>query len=234
MTPLISELIRFAPNPESFMWFDAGKLHNAWFDKDNCYNSNNEQIRIEDAMQLPFPRTAIAATDARNEKFVICLLQGESSVTATGFKVNPLALLAPFAYVYDPADGIKIITKDQGRIAEYRNWFKTIASVLIRINVQVECFKPTANDTFINRKRIAKGKSPLSFSWHTVTIEPKKIRSQSLGGSHASPRLHDRRGHWRTYKSGKKVWIKACKVGDASKGVVFKDYQVKQSVSAVQ
>ena len=41
--------------------------------------------------------------------------------------------------------------------------------------------------------------------------------------------VHDRRGHWRTYPSGKRGWVKACKVGDASKGVVFKDYEVVTS-----
>jgi hypothetical protein len=28
-------------------------------------------------------------------------------------------------------------------------------------------------------------------------------------------------------KSGLRVWVRDCKVGDASKGVVFKDYEVK-------
>jgi hypothetical protein len=41
--------------------------------------------------------------------------------------------------------------------------------------------------------------------------------------------LHDRRGHWRYIKkSNKQVWVLPCKIGDASKGAVFKDYKVMQ------
>jgi hypothetical protein len=28
-------------------------------------------------------------------------------------------------------------------------------------------------------------------------------------------------------KSGKSVWVRSCKVGDPTKGIVFKDYQIK-------
>lgn len=41
--------------------------------------------------------------------------------------------------------------------------------------------------------------------------------SAPLGGTHASPVPHDRRGHWRTYKaSGKRVWINDQKVNGGS------------------
>ena len=80
----------------------------------------------------------------------------------------------------------------------------------------------------MNRKRMMKGKRPL-FVWHTVTIGPRPEPQGSKGGTHASPRLHDRRGHWRTTASGKRVWVRDCKVGDASKGVVFKDYKIKEA-----
>lgn len=48
----------------------------------------------------------------------------------------------------------------------------------------------------------------------------------NLGGTHASPRWHMRRGHWRTYKSGKRVWVEQMEVGDKSKGVIVKDYVI--------
>jgi hypothetical protein len=83
--------------------------------------------------------------------------------------------------------------------------------------------------TFINRKRQLKGKPALSFDWVTVEIGDRKAKNASQGGTHASPRLHDRRGHWRVMKAtGKRVWVKQCKVGDASKGVIFKDYKLKE------
>lgn len=80
-----------------------------------------------------------------------------------------------------------------------------------------------------NPKRIAKGKKPL-FSWTTVQITPPAPPTPSpsnLGGTHASPRLHDRRGHYRRYKTGKVAWVKTHRVGDARKGIVFHDYEAR-------
>ena len=45
---------------------------------------------------------------------------------------------------------------------------------------------------------------------------------------HASPRQHERRGHWRTYRSGKRVWVKNCVVGDPSLGHVKHAYVITQ------
>lgn len=90
----------------------------------------------------------------------------------------------------------------------------------------IEAYRPEVAPTFTNRRKIAQGKKP-SYDWHTVIIEPQKPKSESLGGTHASPRLHDRRGHLRQYKSGKTGWVKACKVGNAALGTVFHDYEVR-------
>lgn len=77
-----------------------------------------------------------------------------------------------------------------------------------------------------NPKRETKGKKPL-YDWHTVTIEPKKPAAEPKGGTHASPRPHDRRGTWCTSKLGKKYWRKNCVVNKNKEGFVFKDYVVK-------
>ena len=63
----------------------------------------------------------------------------------------------------------------------------------------------------------------------TVVIEPTKPKGDAQGGTHASPRWHERRGHWRTMKkTGKKVWVKNCEVGDKTIGAVFHDYKLKE------
>ena len=91
---------------------------------------------------------------------------------------------------------------------------------------RIEAYVPTMRDTFTNRRKMQQGKAP-TFDWTTVYIEPAKPRSDSKGGTHASPRLHDRRGHLRRLTTGKNVWVKACKVGDASKGAIFHDYKIE-------
>ncbi len=41
-------------------------------------------------------------------------------------------------------------------------------------------------------------------------------------------RLHFRRGHWRNYSSGKRVYVKWYFAGDASIGIVTKNYEVRK------
>lgn len=66
------------------------------------------------------------------------------------------------------------------------------------------------------------------FSWKTVTVTGKTYR-RSTGGcaDRAPPAAHMRRGHWRNYKSGLRVWIEATQVGKFVNGFVFHDYTVK-------
>lgn len=78
-----------------------------------------------------------------------------------------------------------------------------------------------------NAKRARKGKSQF---WEWKTIELKSVvtlPSAPLGGTHASPKPHERIGHWRQYKSGKRVFIKAHIVNKhkiESEGFIFHDY----------
>jgi hypothetical protein len=86
---------------------------------------------------------------------------------------------------------------------------------------------PTPEEAATNRKRISKGKKPL-IEFKVATIEGKKTMvSSTPHGTHASPRLHWRRGHWRTMsKSGKKTWIAPMEVGDEDNGRVIKTYAI--------
>jgi hypothetical protein len=86
---------------------------------------------------------------------------------------------------------------------------------------------PTPEEVATNRKRISKGKKPL-IEFKMAVIEGKKtMMSSTPHGTHASPRLHWRRGHWRTItKSGKKTWIAPMEVGDEGNGRVIKTYAI--------
>jgi|ERR1035437_910649 hypothetical protein len=73
--------------------------------------------------------------------------------------------------------------------------------------------------------QVVKSKKPL---WEYKLLSLKQIKKESsdfLGGTHASPRYHLRRGHWRTLSSGKEVYIDPMEVGDKSKGLIEKDYE---------
>jgi hypothetical protein len=75
-----------------------------------------------------------------------------------------------------------------------------------------------------NARRKAKGKRPL-LVWTTINLDASRYKSEPKGGTHASPRLHDRRGHWVTSKLGKKFWRKDSKVGSAKNGITIQSYE---------
>jgi len=51
-------------------------------------------------------------------------------------------------------------------------------------------------------------------------------RHEIGSGHHASPRFHVRRGHVRRLPNGGLTWVKQCTVGNATLGVIRKDYRV--------
>lgn len=92
--------------------------------------------------------------------------------------------------------------------------------------------KPTPREIQVNRKKLTKKRVPL-VEFRLVKIEPRKIQLPSMPhGTHASPRQHWRRGHWRTYASGKRVFVNPMLVGDEKNGKIIKDYVVGGEVHA--
>jgi len=226
MTPLIREMVAHSPEPTAFMWFDAGKLD--WrFDADKL-EMDDIRVSVDIIINLPFQRTAICAIDRHGTKLAMCLISGQDSVTVAGYRINPLNLFKPFVYVNTP-EGLRYYLKDKELPEDFiKPAFRMVVTGLLRIYEQSTGYQPVATKSFINKKRAAKGKPPLTFDWHTVTIKPPILKTPPQGGTHASPRLHDRRGHWRKMKSGKTVWVRECKVGDPSRGVVWHDYVIKK------
>lgn len=66
------------------------------------------------------------------------------------------------------------------------------------------------------------------WTYRIASLDPLKLRrlSESQGGTHASPRWHIRRGHWRTLSSGQRIFVRECEVGDQARGGVVKDYRI--------
>lgn len=78
----------------------------------------------------------------------------------------------------------------------------------------------------LNKQRAKKGKPPL-FEYRIVEIPAwAKAKAEGLGGTHASPRLHWRRGHERRLGEDRKTFVHACLVGVAENGFIHKDYAV--------
>ena len=220
MTPLIQKAVKFAPEPETALWFDVGQMS----------STSAMKVPAEFLMNLPSQRTGIAGLDTSGKDFMLMLTKGDYSVTVSGCSMyHGGKYFPPYTYV-STNDGFKVYTGDK-RITtdDVKPVHRMVLAVMIKLAEHSQGYKPTPQRTFINQKRHAKGKTALTFDWHTVVIEPPKKKNDPQGGTHASPRRHQVRGHWRTYKSGKRGWVNECWKGDATKGTVFKDYKIKDS-----
>ncbi len=220
MTPLVRQLVPLTRNAERYHWFDIGEMSN-----DVTTIDGSDPI----ASRLAFPQCAFAYTEDGDPGVLLMTQLNETSIHVSGlashrsqwFEVRPLTL------IYDQAAGYsgegKGVTSEQLRTA-----LVNVAYCARLLDQGASAFAIDAQRCHINTARAKKGKGPLKFTWHTVTIAPRPGPNERKGGTHASPRLHDRRGHWRTYASGKRGWVKECKVGSPSKGIVFKDYKIKE------
>ncbi|NSX94442.1 hypothetical protein [Agrobacterium tumefaciens] len=83
----------------------------------------------------------------------------------------------------------------------------------------------------LNKARIAKGKQPF-FSYKILALTADRVVAGGAGdgtGTHASPRLHLRRGHLRRLPD-KTIWVRATMIGASSgTGVVSKEYRLTRS-----
>lgn len=80
------------------------------------------------------------------------------------------------------------------------------------------------------RARASRQKKPL-FTYWTLAISGREDDERiEAGGSHASPRLHLRRGHPREYTAGKWTWVSPTVVGNKAAGVVHKDYSASPAL----
>ena len=219
MTPLVRKAVKFAPEPETALWFDVGRMDAA----------QETKVPAEFLMHLPSKRTGIVGLDTGGRDFAIWLSQGDGSVTVGGCSMwHGGKYFPPYAYILD-GDEFKIYRKgEEITLEDIKPVHRMVLAVMIKLAIKTEGYRPTPQRTFINQKRRSKGKPALTFDWHTVMVEPPKQKNDPQGGTHATPRRHQVRGHWRTYKSGKRGWVSECWKGDASKGVVFKDYQIKE------
>lgn len=225
MTPLISRMAKLVPDPETAMWFDMGET------------SQRPDGHVPDAemFAMPFPLCCVVGTQADGTSFVLRL---QTTITRDSMSVTGIVLgngdtwrnaIEPFIFTRTNA-GLQISDIDGNETSESSEYLAALQHVedfLLSLRREQSAYKPTARPSLINSKRAAKGKGPVLFDWHTVAVVPTPAKSEHQGGTHASPRLHDRRGHWRKYPSGKVGWVKNCKVGSASKGVVFKDYEIR-------
>ncbi len=214
---------------------DPVSLH--WFDATGCFTDKAELLQDPlHTCRPPFPRCMVCwEGKSQNHQlmrmWVLVIGEDPEEGIVLGLWRYPVG----HKPVSSPA---MVYVIDEGQIRygptqEGVTMDKTEAEMILgfisawygSLSRRCEAYMPIIPQTFTNRRKISQGKTP-TYDWRTVVIEPTQPRQESKGGTHASPRQHDRRGHIRRLRSGKNVWIKPHKVGDASKGVVFHDYKI--------
>lgn len=219
MTPLIQEFVAADPeNAVNHMWFDMTSLY------------RRDQVVDSEIVSRPLPYPKVALVCAYEDKRLALFVFREGEITGVaglqlvGHRVQDIPA---FLYVVDD-DGVKVQHKD-GSPFDYRTSPATGAVAFISLFLQSLDTAPAVGYQPVRRanwaKKIRQGRAP-SYDWTTVTIEPPTPKAAPQGGTHAPPRWHERRGHWRTTKAGKRVWVRHCEVGDKARGAVFHDYKI--------
>lgn len=241
MTPLIREwcstmcatAIEDAFDPVDLHWFDVSTVISNRF-----YIDADEQKMALLTMRPPFEKCVVVGRTfepgVQMDIMQMLIHDEKENVTfiSTWRGVGGNMPVSSPTLVFAPKDGlINVGTLDGEEISDHEKRFVmgNLSVFFTSLMTKSQGYVATPKMGYTSRKRVAKGLAPL-FEWRTVVIEPQKP-SQSLGGTHASPRLHERRGHLRTLSDGRKVWVKPCWVGDANRGTVFHDYKFKETAA---
>lgn len=233
---MTTQLVRETMKMVESQGLDPVSLH--WFDATGCFQDQSEESQNPlHNSRPPFSRCMVCweGMSRNHQKMRLWMMvagDDPEEGIALGlwrYPVGHVPVSSP-SMVYMIDDGqIRYGPTEEGVTMD-----KTEAEMILgfvsawyeSLSRRCEAYVPIVPQTFTNRRKIAQGKTP-TYDWRTVVIEPVERRQESKGGTHASPRQHDRRGHVRRLRSGKNVWVKPHKVGDLSKGVVFHDYRIE-------
>ena len=241
MTPLIRDAVKMVAAIEGRANPGFKVTDVAWFDASNAIknypNANPTQLLLNPPPFNKFIICAKAVTQQTSSFMLLVIDDGELAIVS-GWALGQTKYehLKQFTYVrkdgklYNPEfENEKVLDVTEASAAHKKHMSGLLAMFYAGLQEgSAVGYKASVKNTYTNQRLRKKGK-PLQYDWTTVTIEPPKPKGESQGGTHASPRLHDRRGHWRNTRSGKRVWVKQCKVGDPSRGSVFHDYRFKQT-----
>lgn len=232
---MTTQLVRSVMKATISAGFDPTEVQ--WFDVSTAYSGSKAvNLNYLGTHRPPFEKSLVLYGGAsKNHPYyeVMMLVAGtdpEEGIVVDMSKgtLGNYTTFPPMVYAiddgqikYGPADENHEVPQD---VAELM--LSLVAMWFSSMDAGCDSYKPEAAKTFTNQRKIAQGKMP-TYDWKTVFIKASAEKPEGKGGTHASPRLHDRRGHLRRLRNGKNVWVKSHKVGDPSRGAVFHDYVIK-------
>lgn len=180
------------------------------------HNNTLQDMKLEESL----PASRIADTAA--------IKAGLATSNAKRFRAEPFYVL-PELYAKTLATYGGNIEKVYAQIIlDSRDEVQTVVQACSVINCANVTTAEISAPAALNKKRQAKGKQPFfSYKVLQLTGESWEAAKGGAGRSHASPRMHLRRGHLRRLKS-KVIWVRPTMVNAGSNtGVVLKDYAVQ-------
>jgi len=203
---------------------------------------------LSDIPRLPFPKTAVEFEVIEDQLAprTIIMLAEEGPNDFWGVvcysKLNGLGTWlplgrasgqrgAPSVDVNVPSRVLDVLfgRRDATAVAKVRESVQAQVHLLCRFlsvlncrNVGTQAIPPSAA---LNKKRTTAGKPPI-YEYKVLILKASGARL-SGDGSHASPRVHLRRGHLKRRKTGT-FWWQPHVVGDRERGVVVKDYDASK------
>lgn len=127
------------------------------------------------------------------------------------------------------ASGEAVIHPDLQEDDERRIHCEVARAMVLRSLALLSIDTPLAEHQLsrIRRARLAKA-GMRGWTYRVAQIQPAMIAAALVDtcGTHASPRWHLRRGHWRRLADGRRIFVRECEVGDIARGGVIKDYRV--------
>jgi hypothetical protein len=147
----------------------------------------------------------------------------------------------PPLHVYDRADipALEIESPWNDRYDEEitkwsLKWVAMLNVLFYKMNSGEIASDPVSTSHKKNEKRARKGKLPLlEYKILRLKVGATKQPSADLGGTHASLRMHTRRGHLRRLKSGRVVAVRPAMVG-SKHGFIWKDYEITSNKGTIQ
>jgi hypothetical protein len=167
----------------------------------------------EGEFRLPFQHCAFEFRMGGVTIILIALQPEEQPATGVAF------IECPGGYWwYVPADATKEMP-----VLDFA--WKQIRAISIALDAEVASHDVVRAPTALNERRQKKGELPL-YDYRIIKLHGRILRGHAPGtGSHRSPRLHFRRGHWRHYQAHK-TWIRWTLVGDPELGFIDKAYRL--------
>jgi hypothetical protein len=203
---------------------------------------------------MPYPTTALEFTqthqrDSATKQYILIIEKQvpKNSARANRYAVVLVRNIDSKLWIMDPQ--MVLIEEDGGTFyvcskyvynaiggerdpAEESSFVDFCVSRVIMLAAALNCSNVSHSTEFnpsnaLNKKRSEAGKQPF-FSYHVLDIRGDRRESEVShnGGTHASPRVHLRRGHIRKHPSAGNIWVNACVVGNKELGMVAKDYRV--------